>query len=105
ITNAPIADIFTVMARSDPNNPGAGGISAFIVERGTAGLSTGKPYDKMGQAGSPVSEVHFDNCRVPAANIIGGQPGCGFKTAMKVLNKQRIHLAALCIGPAIRMLS
>ena len=104
ITNAPLAGLFTVMARTDPDAPGAKGISAFIVERGTPGLSTGQPYDKMGQAGSPVSAVYFDNCRVPAANVIGGQEGMGFKTAMKVLNKQRIHLAALCIGPAIRML-
>src|SRR6218665_5916 len=63
-----------------------------------------KPYQKMGQAGSPVAPLYFDNCRVPAANLIGGQEGRGFKTAMKVLNKQRIHLAALCIGPAMRML-
>ncbi|MCW0211220.1 Acryloyl-CoA reductase (NADH) [Achromobacter veterisilvae] len=104
ITNAPLAGLFTVMARTDPQAPGAKGITAFIVERGTPGLSTGQPYDKMGQAGSPVSSVHFQDCRVPAANIIGGREGMGFKTAMKVLNKQRIHLAALCIGPAIRML-
>jgi len=104
ITNAPIAGLFTVMARTDPANPGAGGISAFLVPRDTPGLTTGRPYQKMGQAGSPVSEVHFDNCRVPAANLIGGEEGKGFRTAMKVLNKQRIHLAALCTGPAIRML-
>jgi acyl-CoA dehydrogenase len=105
ITNAPLAGLFTVMARTDPDQPGASGISAFIVERGTPGLTTGKPYRKMGQAGSPVSEVHFDDCRVPAANLIGGVEGLGFRTAMKVLNKQRIHLAALCVGPAIRMLN
>ncbi len=104
ITNAPIAGLFTVMARTDPANPGAGGISAFLVERGTPGLTTGRPYDKMGQAGSPVSEVHLQECRVPVANLVGGVEGRGFKTAMKVLNKQRVHLAALCIGPAIRML-
>jgi len=104
ITNAPIAGLFTVMARTDPDNPGAGGISAFLVPRGTPGLTTGRPYQKMGQAGSPVSEVHFNNCRVPAASLIGGEEGQGFRTAMKVLNKQRIHLAALCTGPAIRML-
>lgn len=104
ITNAPIAGLFTVMARTDPATHGAGGVSAFLVERGTPGLSTGKPYQKMGQAGSPVSEVHFDNCRVPLKNLIGSDEGRGFKIAMKVLNKQRIHLAALCIGPAIRML-
>lgn len=104
ITNAPIASLFTVMARTDLANPGAGGVSAFLVERGTPGLTTGKPYRKMGQAGSPVSEVHFNSCRVPLTSLIGAEEGRGFKTAMKVLNKQRIHLAALCIGPAIRML-
>ena len=104
ITNAPIAGLFTVMARTDPSLPGAGGISAFLVERGTPGLTTSKPYAKMGQAGSPVGDVYFDACRVPAANLIGGVEGQGFRTAMKVLNKQRIHLAALCTGPAIRML-
>ncbi|MFM0341723.1 acyl-CoA dehydrogenase family protein [Paraburkholderia fungorum] len=104
ITNAPIADLFTVMARTDPATPGAGGISAFLVERGMAGLSTSAPYDKMGQTGSPVGDVIFEGCRVPAANLIGGVEGQGFRTAMKVLNKQRIHLAALCTGPAMRML-
>jgi len=104
ITNAPIAGLFTVMARTNPAESGAAGISAFIVKRDTPGLSTGTPYRKMGQEGSPVSEVHFNGCRVPAENLIGGQEGVGFRTAMKVLNKQRIHLAALCTGPAIRML-
>ncbi|CAG2155506.1 Acryloyl-CoA reductase (NADH) [Cupriavidus campinensis] len=104
ITNAPLAGLFTVMARTDPDTPGAAGISAFIVPRDTPGLTTGAPYRKMGQAGSPVSEVYFRDCRVPADSLIGGEPGQGFRTAMKVLNKQRIHLAALCIGPAIRML-
>jgi acyl-CoA dehydrogenase len=104
ITNAPIAGLFTVMARTDPSSTGAAGISAFLVERGFKGISTAAPYRKMGQEGSPVSEVHLDDCLVPERNLIGGQEGIGFKTAMKVLNKQRIHLAALCIGPAIRML-
>lgn len=104
ITNAPIADVFTVVARTEPGSKGSAGLSAFIVERGTAGLSTGPAYKKMGQAGSPVSDVHFDDCRVPVANLIGGQEGVGFKTIMKVLNKQRLHLSALCTGPAMRML-
>jgi acyl-CoA dehydrogenase len=104
ITNAPIAGLFTVMARTDQANLGAGGISAFLVERDTPGLSTGPAYKKMGQAGSPVSEVHLVNCRVPLENLLGGVEGRGFKITMKVLNKQRVHLAALCIGPAIRML-
>ncbi|SAL80120.1 Acyl-CoA dehydrogenase [Caballeronia arvi] len=104
ITNAPIADVFTVLARTDPSKPGAAGISAFIVERSMPGLSTSAPYDKMGQSGSPVGDVILRDCRVPAANLIGGVEGEGFRTAMKVLNKQRIHLAALCTGPAMRML-
>lgn len=104
ITNAPIADVFTVTARTEPGTRGAKGVSAFIVERSMPGLSTGAPYHKMGQAGSPVGEVHFRGCRVPAANLIGGVEAQGFKTVMKTLNKQRIHLAALSTGPAIRML-
>lgn len=103
ITNAPLADVFTAIARTDPASTGSQGLTAFLVERGP-GLSTGKPYTKMGQAGSPVSDVYFDNCRVHQDQIIGGQEGVGFKTVMKVLNKQRLHLAALCTGPAIRML-
>ena len=104
ITNAPIAGLFTVMARTDPGSIGARGVSAFIVERDSPGLTTSAPYRMMGQAGSPVGEVRFDGVRVPARNLIGGVEGQGFRTAMKVLNKQRIHLAALCTGPAIRML-
>ncbi|NVJ93149.1 MAG: acyl-CoA dehydrogenase family protein [Methylocystaceae bacterium] len=104
ITNAPIADMFTVFARTDPDSKGSRGISAFLIERDTPGLSTSAPYKMMGQSGSPVGEVYFENCRVSKENLIGGKEGLGFKTAMKVLNKQRIHLSALCTGPAIRML-
>lgn len=104
ITNAPIADVFTVVARTEMGSKGSSGLSAFIVERGTPGLSTGPAYKKMGQAGSPVSDVYLEDCRVPVANLIGGHEGVGFKTIMKVLNKQRLHLSALCTGPAIRML-
>lgn len=104
ITNAPIADLFTVIARTEPGSRGSAGLSAFLVERGFPGLRTGQPYRKMGQAGSPVSDVFLEGCRVPAANLIGGVEGVGFQTVMKVLNKQRLHLAALCTGPAIRML-
>ncbi|MDA7414928.1 acyl-CoA dehydrogenase family protein [Xenophilus arseniciresistens] len=103
ITNAPVADLFTVIARTEDGSRGSQGLSAFVVER-SPGLSTGEPYRMMGQAGSFVSDVRFDNCRVPADQLIGGQEGMGFRTVMKVLNKQRLHLAALCTGPAIRML-
>jgi acyl-CoA dehydrogenase len=104
ITNAPIADLFTVIARTEEGSKGSSGLSTFLVERAFPGLRTGAPYRKMGQAGSPVSDVYFEDCRVPAANLIGGKEGVGFQTVMKVLNKQRLHLAALCTGPAMRML-
>lgn len=105
ITNAPIADLFTVFARTDTQAKGANGITAFLIERGTPGLSTSEPYRKMGQHGSPVGEVVLENCRVPASAIVGGPEmlGQGFRTAMRALNKQRINLAGLCIGPAIRL--
>ncbi|MYN06275.1 acyl-CoA dehydrogenase family protein [Pseudoduganella aquatica] len=104
ITNAPEASIYTVMARTDATRKGAGAISAFIVERGTPGLSLGKTDKKMGQRGAHTCDVIFENCRVPAANLIGGKEGVGFKTAMKVLDKGRLHIAAVCVGAAERML-
>ena len=105
ITNAPEASIFTVMARTDAVKRGAGAISAFIVERDTPGLSLGKTDKKMGQRGAHTCDVIFENCRVPAANLIGGKEGVGFKTAMKVLDKGRLHIAAVCVGAAERMLA
>lgn len=105
ITNAPSAGIFTLMARTDPANKGAGGVSAFIVERGTPGITIGKPDRKMGQRGAHTADVIFEDCRVPAAHLIGGKEGMGFKTAMKVLEKGRIHIAAICVGVAERMLA
>ena len=104
ITNANIASVLTVMARTDPANKGAGGISAFAVDRGTPGVTIGKSEKKMGQQGAHISDVIFDNCRVPAANLIGLKEGVGFKTAMKVLDKGRIHIAAIATGAAQRML-
>jgi acyl-CoA dehydrogenase len=104
ITNAPEASIFTVMARTDPVKRGAGAISAFIVEKDTPGLTLGKIDKKMGQRGAHTCDVVFENCRVPAANVIGGKEGVGFKTAMKVLDKGRLHIAAVCVGAAERML-
>ncbi|MDX8124049.1 acyl-CoA dehydrogenase family protein [Janthinobacterium sp. LS2A] len=105
ITNAPEASIFTVMARTDPVKRGASAISAFIVEKDTPGLSLGKIDKKMGQQGAHTCDVIFENCRVPAANLIGGKEGVGFKTAMKVLDKGRLHIAAVCVGAAERMLA
>jgi acyl-CoA dehydrogenase len=105
ITNAPEAGLFTVMARTDPVAKGAGAISAFLVEAGTHDLSLGKNDQKMGQKGAHTCDVIFDNCRVSAANLIGEQEGIGFKTAMKVLDKGRLHIAAVATGAAERMLA
>jgi acyl-CoA dehydrogenase len=104
ITNAPQAGIFTLMARTNPEDKGAGGITAFIVDARTPGITLGKPDQKMGQKGAHTCDVVFDDVRVPAANIIGGAEGRGFKTAMKVLDKGRIHIAAVCVGVAERLL-
>ena len=104
ITNAPEAGLFTLMARTDAESKDAHGVSAFIVERNLPGLAVGKPDRKMGQRGSHTADVIFDNVRVPAANIIGGKEGEGFKTAMKVLDKARLNIAAVCVGAAGRML-
>lgn len=104
ITNAPEAGVFTAMARTNPEIKGAGGISAFIVEKGTPGITLGKIDKKMGQKGAHTCDVIFENCRVPAENLIGGKEGVGFKTAMKVLDKGRLHISAICVGAAERML-
>jgi acyl-CoA dehydrogenase len=105
ITNAPHAGVFTLMARTDPKIKGAGGVSAFIVDAKSPGISLGKIDEKMGQRGAHTSDVIFENCRVPAANLIGLKEGQGFKTAMQVLDKGRIHIAAVCVGVAKRILA
>lgn len=102
ITNAPRAGAFTLMART--GGSGAGGISAFIVPAGLPGLTLGKPDKKMGQKGTRTCDVNLDNVRIPAANIIGGEAGKGFKTAMKVLDRGRLHISALACGMAQRIL-
>ncbi len=104
ITNANKADLFTVMARSDPSKAGAGGVSAFLVPRDLPGVSVGKPEKKMGQQGAHICDVMFDNVRVPAENRIG-QEGEGFKVAMQVLDKGRLHISALCVGVAERLIA
>ncbi len=103
ITNAPRAGAFTLMARTE--GPGAGGITAFIVPSNLPGIVLGKPDKKMGQRGTKTCDVNLDNVRVPAANIIGGVPGKGFKTAMKVLDRGRLHVSALACGMAQRILN
>ena len=104
ITNGPEAGLYTVMARTDQNNKGAGGITAFIVEGDTPGLIRGKPDVKMGQKGAHVCDITFEDCRVPAENIIGGKEGQGCKTARKVLDRGRLHISAVCVGVAERLI-
>ena len=104
ITNAPMAQTFNVMARTDPQIQGARGISSFIVERGAPGLSLGAVDRKMGQAGSLTCDVIFEDCPVPAANIIGGE-GEGFITAMKVLDRGRLHISGVAVGIAERLIA
>ncbi len=104
ITNAPRADVLTVMAHSEPDVKGARGISSFIVDVKTPGVSMGKPNKKMGQRGAQICDVIFEDARVPAENIIGGEPGKGFITAMKVLDRGRLHISAVCIGAAQRLI-
>jgi len=104
ITNAPHAATFTVMARTNPEIKGSGGISAFLVEADNPGITLGKIDQKMGQKGSHTCDVIFENCRVPASALIGGVEGIGFKTAMKVLDKGRLHIGAYSVGVAERML-
>ncbi len=106
ITNATRAGVFTLMARTNPQEKGAAGITAFFVPADTPGIRLGKPDRKMGQRGTKTCDVTFEDARVPASCIIGGPSfeGKGFKTAMKVLDRGRIHVSAMAIGSAQRML-
>ena len=104
ITNAAKAGLFTVMARTDPDKKGAGGVSAFLVPRDLPGLSIGKAEKKMGQQGAHIHDVIFENVRVPAENRLGAE-GEGFKVAMQVLDRGRLHISAVCIGVAERLIA
>ncbi|MEL7481597.1 MAG: acyl-CoA dehydrogenase family protein, partial [Pseudomonadota bacterium] len=104
ITNANKAHLFTVMARTDPDTPGAKGVSAFIVPRDLDGVSVGPPEKKMGQQGAHICDVNFDEVRVPAENRVG-EEGQGFRVAMSVLDKGRLHISAVCTGMAERLIS
>ncbi|RIA37702.1 acyl-CoA dehydrogenase [Hephaestia caeni] len=103
ITNADKADLFTVMARTG-DDPGARGVSAFLVPRDLPGVSIGAPEKKMGQRGAKVADVLFDDVPVPAANRLGAE-GEGFRIAMRVLDRGRLHIAAVCVGVAERLIA
>jgi acyl-CoA dehydrogenase len=102
ITNADKASLFTVMART--GEAGAKGVSAFLVPADTPGLSIGRPERKMGQQGAHVCDVTFDEAPVPAANRLGAE-GEGFRIAMQVLDRGRLHIAAVCVGVAERLIA
>jgi acyl-CoA dehydrogenase len=101
ITNADKASLFTVMART--GGEGARGVSAFLVPADLPGVSVGAPEKKMGQQGAHVCDVHFDAVPVPAANRLG-EEGEGFKVAMRVLDRGRLHIAAVCVGISERLI-
>jgi acyl-CoA dehydrogenase len=103
ITNANKASVFTLMARTDPSNKGAGGISAFFVPSNLKGITIGKPERKMGQQGAHICDVVFEDCHVPADCMLG-QEGQGFRVAMQVLDRGRIHIGAVCVGVAERLI-
>jgi alkylation response protein AidB-like acyl-CoA dehydrogenase len=96
ITNASVATLAVVMARTDPAK-GSKGISAFVLEKGMPGFSAGRPYRKLGLHASDTAELVFEDARVPAANLLG-EPGAGFVQAMKVLEGGRIAMAAMAVG-------
>ena len=103
ITNANKAGLFTVMARTDPDKKGAAGVSAFLVPRDLPGITIGKPEKKMGQQGAHICDVIFEGVRVPAENRLGAE-GEGFKVAMQVLDRGRLHISGICVGVAERLL-
>lgn len=102
ISGGGVNEVYVVMARTDAD-AGARGISCFVVDKGTEGLSFGAPERKLGWHSQPTSAVLFDNCRVPAENMVG-EPGDGFKIAMSGLDGGRINIGACSLGGARRCL-
>lgn len=98
VSNGPMADLYTVFAATDRSR-GTKGVTAFVVERGSPGLTVGPADEKMGLRGSKTSELFFEECPVPAENVIGDE-GHGFRVAMQTLDGARIALGASCVGQA-----
>ena len=98
ITNAGVANLYTVFAKTDPD-AGHAGISAFVVESDAPGFQVARLEPKMGIAGSTTGELVFDECRVPAANLLG-EEGEGFRIAMRILDRSRPGVAAQALGIA-----
>lgn len=104
ITNAISANIFITVARTDPASTGANGFSIFIIEKGGAGFTTGKTFDKTGWCASDMSELFFEDFAVPAENMLG-EEGRGFYMLMQGLERERMSMCAQCIGMAERALT
>jgi len=104
ITNAPIADLFVVFARTRPADDNGSGIAVFLVPADTAGVQVGVKDAKMGQEGAWTSDVSFTDVRVPAGALIGGSEDIGYRAAMTSLARGRVHIAALAVGIAQRAL-
>jgi alkylation response protein AidB-like acyl-CoA dehydrogenase len=102
VTNAPVADLFVVFARS-PGSSGFAGLSGFLVERNTPGLTVGSPVNKMGLHSSPMGELFLDDCDVPAANILG-RPGAGMAIFSAAMELERSMILASTIGTMERAL-
>jgi alkylation response protein AidB-like acyl-CoA dehydrogenase len=98
ITNAGVSTHYTVMAVTDPSK-GANGISAFVVHKDDPGFSVGAKERKMGIKGSPTCEIYFENCTIPLGRIVG-EPGTGFKTALRTLDHTRLAIGAQALGIA-----
>lgn len=103
-SNAPLAGLFTVFARTAPKETGTRGISAFLIERATPGITVTAPYEKMGFRGAHTADVIFEDCRVAAEALLGGSEGTGFATAMKSLDHARLHMAAVAVGLSERLI-
>ena len=103
ITHADIADVFIVVARSDPQSIGGKGVSVFLVPGETPGLMRGKPEKKMGQQGTHVAELAFNDCRLPADALLGVE-GRGFELTMQGIDRSRLHMGAICVGVARRLI-
>ncbi|MDQ1460274.1 MAG: acyl-CoA dehydrogenase [Actinomycetota bacterium] len=104
ITNAPIADLFVVFARTAEPQPGNSGVAVFLVPADTPGVNVGPKDAKMGQEGAVTADVAFDEVRVPADALVGGEEAVGYKAAMTSLARGRVHIAALAVGTAQRAL-
>ena len=104
ITNAPQADVFLTMARTNPSDKSANGISAFLVDASLPGVSVGEPPRMLGNEGSHVCYVWFENVRVSESALVGGKEGAGLKAALRGINHARLHVAATCVGQAIRLI-